>query len=71
MPRKLVITDGLSLLGSALLKVFKTNLDGDWETFCLSTTTSSNENFVKCDFGDKEAVKTLLQRLKPDVVIHW
>jgi len=68
MPRKLVITDGSSLLGNALLKVFKTS--DDWDTFSLTTTTSTNENFIKCDFGDKDAVKNLLQRLKPDVVIH-
>jgi len=66
--RKVIITNGTSCLGKALIKIFKT--ENNWETFAFTSTTSTNEYFINCDFRDKEFVKNILQKLKPDVVIH-
>jgi dTDP-4-dehydrorhamnose reductase len=70
MPRKLVITEGNCFLGQALLKIFTNG----WDVYALTKSESqeaNDEKFITCDLGDKEAVHSLLQRLKPDVVIHW
>jgi dTDP-4-dehydrorhamnose reductase len=69
MPRKAVITEADSLLGQALITVFRAG--EDWETISLvSHDVPSNSKYTKVDLTDKEAVRKFIQQLKPDVVIH-
>ena len=65
MTNKILITGSDGLLGSLLLKKLNSK-------FCVTGTTRLNKKKlkIKCDITNKEDVIRVIQKIKPDIIIH-
>ncbi|XP_037782734.1 methionine adenosyltransferase 2 subunit beta-like [Penaeus monodon] len=63
---RVLVTGGSGLLGRAVMKVFK---EKNWNV--LGTAFSRvGQGLVKCDLTDSSSVKALIDKEKPDFIIH-
>ncbi len=75
MAKKIIITGGAGFIGSALIKELQKN---DYEIFVVDNLSFGNRSFIniednhffETDIRDREEMKTLFEKVRPDWVIH-
>jgi len=67
MVSKVIVTGASGLLGKAVVKAFQGT---DWEVHGIGFSRAEQNDLRKCDLKDETAMRSLLQEVKPDVIIH-